>query len=428
MSPERISYGKKLQRRHKAYDDAEEASVQSIGPACSEVRYKTSLADSEVDCTIAGAANAEPIHHASRSSAGEEMAKQGKLTKIMIGRAIARKTKVLPTFIESKKQDKKRSRSEAKHWSIVSFFAGCGGLDLGFLGGFDYNGLIHTELPFDILKAYDFDEKAVQTYRLNIDDHASVQDLSSFKPQSMPAADVLIGGFPCQDFATCGPRRGLDSDRGRLYRSLIKYAKVHKPKMVIGENVPGLANIAGGEILKQIVSEISEVGYRVEVWKMYGPDYGVPQNRTRIFIVCVRDDLDGFPIQPKPTHIEKHRTIKWAINDLERLDCETIVPNQSQYFMASKAKNGNGQGDEVSRADEPGYTVRANAKSRVQFHYSLDRRLTVRECARLQTFPDNFVFPHSATSNIMQIGNAVPPMLAHIVATSITDWLRKEGA
>jgi hypothetical protein len=219
MSPERISYGKKLQRRHKAYDDAEEASVQSIGPACSEVRYKTSLADSEVDCTIAGAANAEPIHHACRSSAGEEMAKQGKLTKIMIGRAIARKTKVLPTFIESKKQDKKRSRSEAKHWSIVSFFAGCGGLDLGFLGGFDYNGLIHTELPFDILKAYDFDEKAVQTYRLNIDDHASVQDLSSFKPQSMPAADVLIGGFPCQDFATCGPRRGLDSDRGRLYRS-----------------------------------------------------------------------------------------------------------------------------------------------------------------------------------------------------------------
>ena len=165
-----------------------------------------------------------------------------------------------------------------------------------------------------------------------------------------------------------------------------------------------------------------------EVWTMYGPDYGVPQSRTRIFIIGVRDDLVGFPIQPQPTHAGKHRTIKWAIKDLESLDCETVVPNQSQYFMASKAKNGNGQGDEVSRADEPGYTVRANAKSRVQFHYSLDRRLTVRECARLQTFPDDFVFPHSATSNIMQIGNAVPPMLAHIVATSITEWLKKAGA
>lgn len=357
------------------------------------------------------------------------MAKQAEVTRVSGERATARKTRVLPAHIESKRQAKKSSRvTTKKQWSVVSFFAGCGGLDLGFLGGFDYNNITHKDLPFNILKAYDFDEKAVETYRLNIDEHASVQDLSNFKPQTMPAADVLIGGFPCQDFATCGPRRGLNSERGRLYRSLIKYAKVHKPKMVIGENVPGLANIAGGEILKQIVSEIEETGYRVEVWTMYGPDYGVPQSRTRIFIIGVRDDLVGFPIQPQPTHAGKHRTIKWAIKDLESLDCETVVPNQSQYFMASKAKNGNGQGDEVSRADEPGYTVRANAKSRVQFHYSLDRRLTVRECARLQTFPDDFVFPHSATSNIMQIGNAVPPMLAHIVATSITEWLKKAGA
>lgn len=357
------------------------------------------------------------------------MTKQAKIAGATGGRATARKTRVLPAHIESKKQAKKFSRATTKQrWSVVSFFAGCGGLDLGFLGGFDYNNITHKELPFSILKAYDFDEKAVETYRLNIAEHASVQDLSNFKPQTVPAADILIGGFPCQDFATCGPRRGLDSERGRLYRSLIKYAKVHKPKMLIGENVPGLANIAGGEILKQIVSEIEEIGYRVEVWTLFGPDYGVPQNRTRIFIICVRDDLEGFPIQPKPTHASKYRTIKWAIKDLEGLDCETVVPNQSQYFMASKAKNGNGQGDEVSRADEPGYTVRANAKSRVQFHYSLGRRLTVRECARLQTFPDDFVFPHSATSNIMQIGNAVPPMLAHIVATSITEWLKKVGA
>jgi DNA (cytosine-5)-methyltransferase 1 len=100
------------------------------------------------------------------------------------------------------------------------------------------------------------------------------------------------------------------------------------------------------------------------------------------------------------------------------------VPNQSQYFKASKAKKGNGQGDEKSKTGTPSYTIRANAKSRVQFHYYLDRRLTIRECARLQTFPDNFILPHSATTNIMQIGNAVPPMLAHKVALSISNFLQ----
>lgn len=354
------------------------------------------------------------------------MAKQAKSYRSSCAKVVARKTKILPAYIDLKKQVNKTSTVFAKKpWSVISFFSGCGGLDLGFLGGFIYNSILHKELPFKILKAYDVDVKAVETYRLNIDENISVQDLANFKPQTMPTADVLIGGFPCQDFASCGPRRGLDSERGRLYRSLIKYAKAHMPKILIAENVPGLVNIARGEVLKQIVREIDEIGYRVKVWTMYGPDYGVPQSRTRIFIVCVRSDLEGFPDQPKRTHDRNHRTIEWAIKDLESLDCENVVPNQSQYFMASKAKNGNGQGDEVSRANEPGYTVRANAKSRVQFHYRLKRRLTVRECARLQTFPDNFLFPHSATSNIMQIGNAVPPMLAHIVATSVSEWLEK---
>lgn len=155
----------------------------------------------------------------------------------------------------------------------------------------------------------------------------------------------------------------------------------------------------------------------------FPPDYGVPQRRTRLFIVAVRDDLQGFPVMPKRTHTEEHyRTTRWAIEDLEGISDDSI-PNQSQYFRASRAKKGNGQGDETTPADSPSYTIRANAKSRVQFHYSLDRRLTVRECARLQTFPDNFDFPHSATSNIMQIGNAVPPILGNKVARAIAKYL-----
>lgn len=321
----------------------------------------------------------------------------------------------------SASQKKENSENQI---STVSFFSGCGGLDLGFVGGFEYKGEQFKENPFNILKAYDADAKAVSTYKLNISEHAELKDLSNYDPALVPAADLLIGGFPCQDFATCGPRRGLESDRGRLYQALIKYMKHHKPKVVIGENVPGLANIDNGKALEKIVADLRSAGYRFKTWILYAPDFGVPQSRTRLFIVGVRSDIPGFPVCPTPTHEEKHRTIKWAIKDLEEIDDEQIS-NQSQHFKASKAKRGNGQGDEVSKPDQPSYTIRANAKSRVQFHYSLERRLTIRECARLQTFPDDFVFPHAATSNIMQIGNAVPPMLAHKVACSIADFFKQ---
>ena len=311
-----------------------------------------------------------------------------------------------------------------KKFTAVSFFSGCGGLDLGFLGGFDYKDEVFPATPFNIMAAYDSDPKCIDTYKHNISDHIELKDLSNYDPFAVPAADILIGGFPCQDFATCGPRKGLNSERGKLYTALMHYMDAHSPSIVIGENVPGLANIDGGAALRKIVADFESCGYRFEVWNLYAPDYGVPQNRTRLFIVGVRNDLPGFPECPKPEFADSHRTIKWAIEDLMAIDDES-VPNQSQHFKASKAKKGNGQGDEVSKADSPSYTVRANAKSRVQFHYSLERRLTIRECARLQTFPDGFHFPHSATSNIMQIGNAVPPMLAHKVAQEISKYLSK---
>jgi len=106
-------------------------------------------------------------------------------------------------------------------FSVVSMFSGCGGMDLGFRGSFSYNGIEHERLNFDIVAAYDNNPKCVETYNLNIVDHAQVLDLGSYDPKDLPAADVVIGGFPCQDFATCGPRRGLQSERGQLYRALI---------------------------------------------------------------------------------------------------------------------------------------------------------------------------------------------------------------
>ncbi|MDF7806193.1 DNA cytosine methyltransferase [Pontiellaceae bacterium B12219] len=310
-----------------------------------------------------------------------------------------------------------------KTTSVVSFFCGCGGLDLGFVGGFTYKGVRIPKQPIEMLAAYDYDEKCIETYKQNISDHAEVRDLSNYSAHEVPKADVLIGGFPCQDFATCGPRHGLSSTRGRLYQSLIQYMEIHSPKVVVGENVPGLANMEKGEVLEKIREDLSRVGYKVEVWTLFAPDYGVPQRRTRLFIIAVRDDIAGFPTKPRKSHSENtYRTTQWALEDLENVVDESIA-NQSQYFKASRAKNGNGQGDERNPADQPSYTIRANAKSRVQFHYALERRLTVRECARLQTFPDNFEFPHSATANVMQIGNAVPPLLGNKVAKSIMNFL-----
>lgn len=311
-----------------------------------------------------------------------------------------------------------------RHFKTISFFSGCGGLDLGFIGNFIYKGRRFKRNPYNILNAYDFDEKCVATYKMNVADHVEVQDLSNYDSHVFPPAEVLIGGFPCQEFATCGPRQGLGSERGRLYQALNEYMKVHKPLLVVGENVPGLANIQGGRMLKSMIKDLEATGYRFEVWTLYAPDYGIPQRRKRLFIIGVRKDLRGFPKCPPPTHIGEHRSIEWAIDDLREIEDESVI-NQSQYFRAAKAKKGNGQGDEISKASQPSYTIRANAKSRVQFHYSLPRRLTVRECARLQTFPDNFVFPHSATTNIKQIGNAVPPVLGHAVAKEIAKYLRR---
>lgn len=315
-----------------------------------------------------------------------------------------------------------------RKFSVSSFFCGCGGLDLGFRGDFEYHGEKYDELPFHIQEAYDFNVPCIETYNKYFGHHdghrAEVKDLSQADVSEFKASDILIGGFPCQEFSSCGPLGGLESERGQLYKALIRYMEEYKPSVVVGENVINLLRMNDGAVIRTIVEDLKAVGYNVEVWNLFAPDYGIPQRRNRLFFICVRDDLQGFPTMPEPKFAFNHRTIEWAIGDLVDITDES-VPNQSQFFAASKAKKGNGQGDEVNDSNKPAYTIRANPKSRVQFHYSLPRRLTVRECARIQTFPDDFVFKHSKTTSMSQIGNAVPPVLAHLVATSVADFMSK---
>lgn len=308
-------------------------------------------------------------------------------------------------------------------FSVVSYFSGCGGMDLGFRGDFQYHGERYERLPFNIVAAFDNSAPCVETYNRYFGNHAKIEDLTTLEAKGITGADLLIGGFPCQEFSSCGPLGGLESERGQLYKALIRYMEVHKPKVVVGENVINLERMEKGKVMEVIVNDLRDTGYKVEVWRLYAPDYGIPQRRTRLFFICVRNDLKGFPSRPEADFTHAHRSIEWAIGDLIDVKDESI-PNQSQYFEASRAKRGNGQGDENNKKDKPAYTIRANPKSRVQFHYSLDRRLTVRECARIQTFPDDFVFTHKPTSSISQIGNAVPPVLAYRVASSVANYMK----
>ena len=306
--------------------------------------------------------------------------------------------------------------------SVVSLFSGCGGMDLGFTGGFEVLGTQYEVLPFHVVYAADNSDDVVEAYRLNLGDEIHNVDLSTVRMATLPAADVLIGGFPCQDFSSSGPKVGLAGKRGQLYRALVDYMEVHRPKVVVGENVPHLARLRGGEYLATILDDLEAVGYRFEVWELYAPDFGVPQSRRRLFLVGVREDLAGFPEPPKPTRFTGYVSVDVALADLEGVVDET-VPNQSQYFVATRASSGGGQGDHANKVGQVAYCIRANARGRIQFHYRLQRRLTVRECARLQSFPDEFVFPFSTQRNLTLIGNAVPPILGHHVAASVRDFL-----
>lgn len=306
--------------------------------------------------------------------------------------------------------------------TVLSLFSGCGGLDLGFHGGFSVFGNTHHRSHFELVDAIDFDQDCVDAYNLNIGP-ARRGDLSNIPVGDLRRADVVIGGFPCQDFSSSGSKRGMSTERGQLYQVLINYADYHRPSVVVGENVPYLAKLHGGVYLREIEASFKRIGYRLDVWTVVCQNHGLPQSRTRLFLVATEDHLPHIPAPKLPV---TRLTIQDALADLEAIEDETI-PNQSQYFVSTLASVGGGQGDHKNpTTGGVAYTIRANARGRIQFHHNLERRLTVRECARLQSFPDSFVFPFTTQRNLKLIGNAVPPMIAHHIAVHIQKALDQE--
>lgn len=208
------------------------------------------------------------------------------------------------------------SQADNKHLTCISLFAGCGGLDLGIAGGFKVFGKIYQKRPIRIVGAFDNSSDAVEAYRLNLGDHAHRCDLEEALVEQLPRADVLMGGFPCQDFSSSGPKVGTSGKRGGLYRVLAKYMRSHKPSVVIGENVPHLARLQSGKYMKEILSAFEEEGYHFTVWNLCAPDYGLPQSRRRLFLIGVRNDLPGFPYKTTQRHyvrIPRERLIEAVV-------------------------------------------------------------------------------------------------------------------
>lgn len=305
---------------------------------------------------------------------------------------------------------------------VVSLFSGCGGMDLGFqLSG------------FDIKWANDFDEMACQTYARNIGNHIVYGDITELNYSQIPESDLIIGGFPCQDFSMLWKRGGINTDRGNLYRNFVEIVTLKNPLMFVAENVKGILTANKKKAIKQIIEDFSKTGkygYNTTPYLINFADYGVPQLRERVLIIGVRKDIEVFFDIPSPTHsISNYVSAKEALKDVEKVKFNnehqnirestieklklippggnfTDIPKGSPYYVKGMISH-------VYRRlhpDKPSTTIiAAGGGGTWGYHYSEPRPLTNRERARLFGYPDDFIFEGNVTEVRRQIGNSVPP-------------------
>ncbi|MDD4025179.1 MAG: DNA cytosine methyltransferase [Kiritimatiellae bacterium] len=301
---------------------------------------------------------------------------------------------------------------------VVSLFSGCGGMDLGFLGGFDFLGKHYPRNGFEIIWANEINPAACATYRHNLGHHIVEGDIKDVSTNMPSVADVIIGGFPCQDISINGKMRGIRGKRSSLYTAIVEAVRKLRPKAFVAENVGGLLMKQHAYSLQKILDDFNGLGYRVNYRLYHAEDFGVPQTRDRVFIVGTRQDMPEFT-PPLPVS-EKPVTAKEAICDLEERNADKAFSH-----IWSGAKVSGEQGNRHLIADRPGYTIRAECHGNIQFHYSLPRRISMREAARIQSFPDSFRFVSGIRETERQIGNAVPPVLAWHVARAVAKSLRR---
>lgn len=325
-----------------------------------------------------------------------------------------------------------------KEFKVVSLFSGCGGMDLGFRGDFTFLNHYYEKNPFKIIYANDINQKATETYSFNFKQDIECLDIKNKNLDELPKADIVIGGFPCQDFSLAGKRKGFQSERGLLFLEMKSVIQKLKPLAFVAENVDGIRRAKKGHMispLDQIIEEFKNIGYKVVYKTLNAKYYGVPQNRTRVIIIGFRNDVQcsiKYPLEKYSDADDNFVTSKQAIDDLwNKIDCKDIYNHTYRDYSKAKFYPGKTmQGNIKINPNKPAPTIRAEHHGNIEGHYrSINdndpndmlywRRLTVRECARLQSFPDDFIFPCSATHAYRQIGNAVPPVMAWYIARAL---------
>lgn len=341
---------------------------------------------------------------------------------------------------------------ERQH-KVIDCFCGAGGLSLGF-----------EKAGFKVEYAFDLDEAAIKTYKKNPDHHhgaSFVRDIYKVSKKSIEEdlghelgeIDVVIGGPPCQGFSV--QRRGNNVDpRNQLVLEYVRLLKEIKPKFFVMENVGGILSERGKPYVKALFDNMKAAGYSIQQRKLTASNFGVPQDRTRVIIVGELTNGDDANFRfPEPEEGPK-KTVREAISELMDKD-ETMVPNHKSDKLSAlnikriqsitegqgrdslpeelqlechKKNSGHRHLDTYGRMawDQPSPTITArfDSFSRGRFgHPELDRTITLREGARLQTFPDSFEFVGTKVEVARQIGNAVPPVLAQRVAEKIKECL-----
>lgn len=324
--------------------------------------------------------------------------------------------------------------------NIVSFFAGAGGLDLGF-----------QQAGFNVIWANEYDKEIWETYEKN---HPNTildrRSLRKVEADDVPDCDGIIGGPPCQSWSEAGALRGIKDKRGQLFFDFIRILEEKQPKFFLAENVSGMLASRHSEALQNIKEMFQNAGYNLSFQLLNASDYNVPQDRKRVFFIGIRKDLD-FSFEFPKTTFDKI-SLENAIGDLTEgvlpaleynktngKNCtipnhEYMIGNFSTIFMSR---------NRVRSWDEQSFTIQAGGRHapihpqapKMQFieqnkrifvpgKEHLYRRLSVRECARIQTFPDNFIFYYNkVAAGYKMIGNAVPVNLAKFLAKSIKDQL-----
>ena len=310
---------------------------------------------------------------------------------------------------------------------VVSLFCGCGGMDLGIQGNFDFLGRHYDALPFEVVYAADNDTYATTIYNHNFSHKCLLKDVRDIIPSQIPDHDILLGGFPCQSFSISAknpPRLGYTDDRGKLFFEMVNVLKEKQPRFFVGENVKGLLSANKGEAFPIIIKEFQKAGYYIHYKLLNASEFGVPQKRERVFIVGFREFDDYFNFQftsPKTLNGSKIK-LKQVIDSNANTDNKWFFSQRAvDGMMRVRAKMNKGR---VQDIEQPCNTVSShlakvslNGTDPVLMIDERYRRFTPRETARIQSFPESFKLDIvSENRQYRAIGNAVPPVLMWHIA------------